>query len=144
MHCFTSILALPEECTHAHSNQNIWCVPACADSLGTKQVTCNKWNKGMCCGDMAGTIPWIIPVLNFHMPKDFVLLYLPSVFDLFWEEAISPKSWSWNIYIYVIELDCKRLYWTFLPLNGLVISIISKKETVCYHIFRLSWMVGFK
>lgn len=33
------------------------------------------------CWNMAGTIPWIIPLLNFHMPKDSVPIYLPSVFD---------------------------------------------------------------
>lgn len=37
------------------------------------------------------TILWIIPVLNFHMPKDFVPLYLPSVFDPTWGEAINQK-----------------------------------------------------
>lgn len=36
-------------------------------------------------------IPWIIPILNFHMPKDFVPLYLPSVFDPMWGEAINQK-----------------------------------------------------
>lgn len=57
----------------------------------------------------------IIPVLNFHMPKDFVLLYLPSVFDLFEGEAISQKFWSWNSSVCVIDWIINRCLGLSLP-----------------------------
>lgn len=48
-------------------------------------------------------IPRIIPVLNFHMPKDFVPLYLPSVFDPMWGEDVTRRCKSAKV---TLCLDC--------------------------------------
>lgn len=104
-----SCTVLPQSCgfnwgvsTHTQSGVygvcRLW-----VDGLGTKQVTCYRWrNKGGVEETWQG-LSRIIPVLNFHMPKDCVLLYLPSVFDLFEGEAISQKSWGGNSYVCVID-----------------------------------------
>lgn len=90
--------------------------------------------------------PCTTPVLNVHMPKDSVLLRLPSVLDLFEGEAISQESWSRNSYVCVVDWIINSCLGLSLPeTDWSSVSLVKKKQTVCYHIFRqISWMVGFK
>lgn len=72
---------------------------------------------------------WTIPMLNFHMPKDSVLLYLPSVFDLFEGGAVSQRSCNWNSCLCHWP-NYKQLSGTYPQTDWSSVSLVKKKQTV--------------
>lgn len=129
MHCFTSVVWLSLRSVHTLKADFVVCArrELTLWELSRSHVTDEETN-----GDIEtwqGLFPDHSCITVSHA-KRFMLLYLPSVFDL-WGRGNTLEVPKLKQLCLSYWLTYKQLSWTSPPLTWLVISIISEKATNC-------------